>query len=289
MPSAPSYINLDYVSVVDERTVEIAFSADISENINDFQVSRGELPKGSFVPFITLQDVFEPTVTINDDVLTHAEQFYYKIEALNSCMAPISSSNTGNNIVLQGYAERSLINLSWTPYVEFTSGIKEYRIFRKNQEGEYEAISSISPEEQNFIEDISIFGDNKMQGQIEYFIEAHESGTNPLGISGVSRSNEIKVYLETEIYMPNAFTPDGDGQNDIFAPVFSFEPKEYKMFIFERTGKMLFHTTDPKVGWDGSMNGSGKAPEAVYVYHVESKSHYGVRQVQTGNVTLIYP
>jgi gliding motility-associated-like protein len=120
-------------------------------------------------------------------------------------------------------------------------------------------------------------------------IEAREMGTNPLGISGISRSNEVVVNIETRMYLPNAFTPNFDGRNDFFAPVVDFIPEEYRMFIYDRTGKILFSTTDPLTGWDGSINGSGQAREGVYVYHIEYLSYNGTRQIATGNLTLVYP
>ena len=90
------------------------------------------------------------------------------------------------------------------------------------------------------------------------------------------------------MWMPNAFSPDGHSNNR-FHPVMDFIPKDFKMLIFDRTGKVLFHTTDPSYegGWDGTMNGSGRAREGVYIYHVTYLSYNGVRRELTGNLTLV--
>jgi gliding motility-associated-like protein len=289
MPPPPEFINLNYVSVLDERTVEISFSADLTGEINDFLVSRASSSEGNYIPIQTLIDVTEPTVQITDNIVTRGEQYYYKVEALNSCFQPISASNPGNNIFVRGTAEGTEIKLEWNPYQEFSTGLANYTVYRKNQYGEYEVVQTVPPGSVSFIEDIRVSGTSEISGQVSYIIEAHEFGTNPLGISGTSRSNEVVVNVETRIWLPNAFTPDGDGLNDIFIPVMDFIPKEYKMYIFDRTGKVLFHSTDPLRGWDGTLNGTGKAREGVYVYHIEYLSYNGVRQVRTGNLTLVYP
>lgn len=289
MPAPPEFISLDYVSVLDERTVEISISADLSGAINDFLVSRSTSPEGIFTPVQTLLDVTEPTVQITDDVVTQGQRFYYRVEALNSCYQPVKTSNLGNNILARGNAEESLVHLEWNSYEEFARGVASYTVFRSNGYGEMERIATTPPGTLSFTENIRNSGERNIEGAVKYLVEARENGTNPLGIKGVSRSNEVVVNIETRMYLPNAFTPNKDGRNDYFAPVLDFIPEEYRMFIYDRTGKILFRSLDPLVGWDGSVNGSGKAREGVYVYHIEYLSYNGTRQIATGNVTLVYP
>lgn len=289
MPPPPSFVNLDYVTVVDAQTVDISFSADVSGTVRDFRVTRSGEHDGTYTAIASLFDLSEPTVMITDNIPTEGVQYFYRVEALNSCRNPMVTSNTGNNIVARGDAEGTLISIEWTPYREFSTGVAFYTIYRKNKYDEFEPVSSISSGSSSFAEDISHLASPGLSGKVVYYVEATEEGSNPIGISGFSRSNEIVIPVETKIFLPNAFTPNDDGRNDVFIPILDFEPREYKMFVFDRTGKPLFHTTDPATGWDGSLNGSGKAREGVYVYHIEYLSHNGVRQVRTGNLTLVYP
>lgn len=65
----------------------------------------------------------------------------------------------------------------------------------------------------------------------------------------------IKVFKGPEIYVPTAFTPNGDGLNDILK-VFPVGLKSFKYFaIYNRYGELVFYTKDPVVGWDGKING----------------------------------
>ncbi len=103
-----------------------------------------------------------------------------------------------------------------------------------------------------------------------------------------STCHEVKFTGEITLYVPNAFTPDGDGRNDIFYPVISgIEPYSYKLRIFNRWGELIFENADPFAGWDGTFRGE-RAPVDVYVWRVEAMP-MGIYDVKEwiGHVTLI--
>lgn len=90
-------------------------------------------------------------------------------------------------------------------------------------------------------------------------------------------------------FVPNAFTPNGDGQNDIFLPVFSCEILEYQLLIYDRWGTLLFKTNEQGQGWDGRINGE-LAPGEVYVWLIVFRSGLYDRIVQRtakGNIVVI--
>ncbi|MBK8362542.1 MAG: gliding motility-associated C-terminal domain-containing protein [Bacteroidetes bacterium] len=101
-----------------------------------------------------------------------------------------------------------------------------------------------------------------------------------------ARSNEVCLIQEPNIFIPNAFHPGGF-LNEIFTPSNAFVSTEnYSLRIFNRWGEMIFETTDPKVGWDGTTNGR-YAPEAVYVYLLQAVQADGSEILRKGSVTLI--
>ncbi len=70
-------------------------------------------------------------------------------------------------------------------------------------------------------------------------------------------------------YLPNAFTPNGDGINDVWIPVANVVDLEtYRLRIFDRWGMLLFETEDPWEGWDGTIGGQ-LMPDGVYVYQAD--------------------
>jgi gliding motility-associated-like protein len=88
-----------------------------------------------------------------------------------------------------------------------------------------------------------------------------------------------------KLYIPNAFTPNGDGLNDVFK-VYAEGVKEMKLMIFNQWGKMIFETTNPANGWDGKHNGKIQ-PSGVYLYVCKLVSITGEEVIKKGNVNLV--
>ncbi len=90
------------------------------------------------------------------------------------------------------------------------------------------------------------------------------------------------------LYVPNAFTPNADGLNDIFQPK-GFGVVKYELNIFDRWGERVFHTTTFEEGWDGSFMGRGQkiCEEGVYTWLINATSVFGKSHELKGHVTLM--
>jgi gliding motility-associated-like protein len=89
-----------------------------------------------------------------------------------------------------------------------------------------------------------------------------------------------------ELYMPNAFTPNGDGKNDIFRIKNPQFVREMKMQIFNRWGEVVFITSDSKKGWDGKYK-NREQPLGNYVWIISLIDTKGQSKTYSGNVVLI--
>lgn len=92
------------------------------------------------------------------------------------------------------------------------------------------------------------------------------------------------------VFIPNAFTPDGDSDNETFHPVvIGYAPGTYTLFIFDRWGRTVFSSTDPDEAWNGALNNSGKVlPQAVYVWRISARDRFTTDQREWfGTVTLL--
>lgn len=88
------------------------------------------------------------------------------------------------------------------------------------------------------------------------------------------------------IYVPNTFTPNGDGKNDVFR-IRGYGMKELKSFrIFTRWGELVFETNDIEQGWDGTFKGQRMSP-AVFVYTIEGVCTNDQVVRTNGNVKLL--
>ncbi|MGZ4036753.1 MAG: T9SS type B sorting domain-containing protein [Bacteroidia bacterium] len=90
------------------------------------------------------------------------------------------------------------------------------------------------------------------------------------------------------IWVPNSFTPNGDGLNDQFYAK-GFGITKFEMTIFDRWGEKLFHADDIRDSWDGTYEGRGdkKCTEDTYTWLIKVTSVYGKAKELTGHVTLI--
>ena len=104
--------------------------------------------------------------------------------------------------------------------------------------------------------------------------------------------DSIKTRVSVEVpyffYIPNAFTPDGDGVNETFAPKGEgVDPDNYFMQIFDRSGVLIFSTHNPYDYWDGRNKYGQICPEGVYVYLIRLVDLNGDDKEYTGTVTLV--
>ncbi|MBP8192061.1 MAG: PKD domain-containing protein [Chitinophagales bacterium] len=87
------------------------------------------------------------------------------------------------------------------------------------------------------------------------------------------------------IYIPNAFTPNNDGQNDIFYVRSNILTSSYLM-IYDRWGHKVFESTDINLGWDGNYKGQPAQVEA-YGYYFEGTCFENSKIIRKGNITLL--
>ena len=96
------------------------------------------------------------------------------------------------------------------------------------------------------------------------------------------------LFRSLTVYVPNAFTPNGDGTNDIFKPEMLENVKEGYVFeIFDRWGQKVFATTDTEEGWDGKIGGKPVTTTTVYSYRIVARDFTGQDHEYVGHVTLL--
>ncbi|MCF8276803.1 MAG: gliding motility-associated C-terminal domain-containing protein [Flavobacteriales bacterium] len=100
-------------------------------------------------------------------------------------------------------------------------------------------------------------------------------------------------YVEVDpfftFYVPNAFTPDGDGKNDTWGPVgLNYEVASYELEVFDRWGGLIWRTDNPLKWWDGThMNSNERVKQGLYVYKFRLREFNTFEpKVFKGTVTL---
>lgn len=106
--------------------------------------------------------------------------------------------------------------------------------------------------------------------------------TSPLSARTAGRSTNP---LGNDIFIPNAFTPNGDGRNDVFL-VFGTSIQAVHMTVYNQYGELLFESKDKGRGWDGTGNGKAQ-PSGVYVYVIKITMQDGSVVTKKGSINII--
>lgn len=98
--------------------------------------------------------------------------------------------------------------------------------------------------------------------------------------------NENYAEEEYKFFIPSAFTPNGDGLNDMFYVKANFEPKFYDLTIMNRGGDVVFRAKNINIGWDGKSGGK-LLPQGMYIYIINYKDKDNKEQKLQGQVLLL--
>ncbi|RLD94482.1 MAG: hypothetical protein DRJ29_05770 [Bacteroidetes bacterium] len=292
-PVAPSYLTIDHVSVLDEASVEVQYSADIAGEVNSFRLLRRSNPGTPFTEVDMRLNVMESTQVVQDQFLTSTYTYQYLVESVfqpEGCGTSlvISQSNQGNSILLVNELNDPIVTLNWTPYESYEPGLAGYIIQRNDGSGEFADVQTIGPQFTQWQESIQSMVNGFQAGELQYRVIAlsnpHNGGTEEQSISIITT-----VVIETHMQVPSAFTPNSNDINSEFKPLMDFAPRDYLMIVVDRGGRKMFETSDPGEGWDGRFQGGSFVDEAVYVYYIQYTDYTGLFNTYTGNVTVLYP
>ncbi len=104
-------------------------------------------------------------------------------------------------------------------------------------------------------------------------------------------SAQVIEYCPATIFIPNTFTPNGDGLNDVFIPV-GKSIASIRLMIFDRWGEALYETTDMEMGWDGTYRGEVVKNDMyvwrlTYKFYTDEDGTIGMEQQQMGQVQVL--
>lgn len=103
---------------------------------------------------------------------------------------------------------------------------------------------------------------------------------------GCRNADTIRISLktcDTRFYVPDAFTPNGDGHNDVFKPLVSGNLEHYSFSIYNRWGQLVFQSKDPQKGWKGPAKGGTE----VFVWACTFQFRGDLPKTEKGTIVLI--
>lgn len=274
------------ITVNQNNKVELTWLWNETARIDSVEIYRSNQDNG-----LTKLTGFKPVYPIDDQgfyldsqVNGGLKPYYYYIKTTDECKAVVTS-NTAGTIHLTGLASKNGQNsLRWTPFDVAGATVTGYQIVRIVNNVGTDIGNPIDTSAPREYLDISTAGEKN----ICYRVGAYYRYQLPNGSSeeAISYSNTFCLSQFTNIWVPNAFTPNG--LNPVFKPVFTFSDNisEYNMIIFDRWGGILFSTNNPVDGWEGKKNGSD-LPQGTYSYIIRLKQTGGGLYENKGIVLLL--
>lgn len=199
-----------------------------------------------------------------------AENTYcYKVNYVDVCnLSPSSAPETCPIKINVGLAEDGSVAVAWTPYSPNVP-VVNYTVEVRDENGT--VLRSIPAGSSLNTTDLL----TSTAGQLYYIIIADNTSTSAL----------VELQLSPAVYVPDAFSPNGDSVNDFFELKGRFI-KSIDLAIFNRWGEPVFHSTDMKDQWDGRVNG-GDAAIGTYAYTLEVTGQKGEVIKHKGTITLV--
>lgn len=181
--------------------------------------------------------------------------YSYKVAFVDHCGQRSELGAPGNTILLTSSISNSGVKLEWTPYGYWYSGVKNYELQFRNKQRSFTTLGQFvsSKRDTNGIV-ISNFGLDTVCFRIFAIKDTSAKDT--------SFSNLICEVPSSYMHIPTGFSPNGDGNNDVYKVVTAFiytDKKNpltrFEMRIFNRWGQKVFETFDKEAGWDGTYLG----------------------------------
>ena len=210
------------------------------------------------------------------------QSYYYRLSVTDSCDYTGEYSNNGKSILLQVDTSEAYPKLVWSAYEEWAQGVAGYAVQVAGSSSlvtrdlVYQRVTS---NEQL----VSSFTDSLTKLNSVYYCYRVIAYRNYDSLQSVS--NIVCIPTELRLFVPNSFTPNGDGINDIFLPKGIFV-SEYNLQIFNRWGEKLFESDDLNKGWDGSFKNK-VCQLGTYYYQIRGKGANGKSEVHNGTVQLL--
>ncbi|RVU00455.1 gliding motility-associated C-terminal domain-containing protein [Mucilaginibacter limnophilus] len=126
---------------------------------------------------------------------------------------------------------------------------------------------------------------SNMQPNTEVSLIVRAVGNADCQMSANSNTATGSSTANGVIFVPNAFTPNGDGNNDVLY-VYSSSIQSLNFYVYDQWGELVFRSNNQANGWDGTYKGN-RMPVGVYVYYMEATTTDGQKVNKKGSITLL--
>ncbi len=207
----------------------------------------------------------------------HSQSYFYRVVTTDVCGDISVPSNIGKTILLKAKTDATdNVNVVWSKYQKWEEGIASYTIEQLTGGSIFEQVGTTNFMDTTFVDASNLF--NQIP-KVCYRVKAiSNTGT-------LSYSNTDCAKGRSTLFVPNAFTPNGDGHNNVFKIVGAYI-SEYELNIYNRYGEKLYTSYSLEKSWDGRYKNE-TAQEGAYLYVITAKGLDYKTHNYSGTVTLL--
>ena len=224
----------------------------------------------------TFKSVAQPASTpFSYPISNPSDNYCFQIDYKDKCNRQAPMSGNTCPVTLKNSLLDNVITLNWTNYVGFNNtGVQSYVVQKLDENGNVISETNVGTNT-TYTETV-----NFNQPYLDYRIKVIPQNNT----YSESYSNNVIFKFEAQLFIPDIFTPNGDGVNDTFIIKSQFI-NTYSISIFNRWGQVVYVSNNITEGWDG-MNNNVYAVDGAYTYKITATDVKNNSFTRTGTVTL---
>ena len=282
--SPPNSVEFYSVSVVNDKAVKLTWLKQQDTNFWQYRIFKHtRFVETNMLPIQVFSSNTDTTYT-DENVKVDENSYCYEVRSANQCGINSIVNNKSCSILLKGVSIPLKHDIDWTNYLYWQNGVRKYEIIRT--EPFYSQLDSVLTSTSFKQERYTDEKWNYDNGVYDYKIRAIE-GVG--GNNAFSESNTIELIQSPIVYVPNAYTPNGDNINDLWKAVPVFV-KDFNLKLYNRWGEKIWETNDKKEFYSNKFSDKFSENEValnVFVYVITYSGWDGTVGTKTGNVTLL--
>lgn len=262
---SPTTVLVNNVTVNEDEHIELSWTPNDDKDFDKYLLYRSKNEDG----FQFFRGLGERERALYTDSLVNADSNYYKyyLVVSDDCGLPSENSAVASTILLRYLSSTYRDSLYWTAPELWTPASFEV----EGVSSPRNTLLNASTNAFDYVHKI----EEQQDGIWSYRVAALSESDS------ISYSNTVEVVQDPVVWIPNAFSPNGDETNPVWK-VHSDFISDYHLRIFNRWGQEVFESTDPSVSWDGI-----DAVESRYLYIVYCRGLSGEIIYETGSVLLL--
>ena len=260
----PEVAPIKWVSVIDSQSIAVQFPE--YEGIHRYEWERYSAEAGVWQSLSTQ----EGTLAIDEEVQPNRQTYRYRYRPEFGCEIPWSTASRSIHLRLKEDLEAALFE--WNNYYYWEEGVDYYVLEKEDEVVLYRGEALVYHWEDT----------REVNPNSSYRVYA----ASPLS-DKKSYSNRVYLKAEQLLWIPNAFSPNGDGVNDIFE-VKGSRIAEIELKVYDRWGGLVYEGKGgADLSWDGSSREGKLLPSGVYLYQINITYTNQNRDYKSGTVHLM--